>query len=67
MRKPIAFHAAYNWNDQSLALTNRFISVHASASCGSTMVHMTNWVVKRIAPAFPQAQGDVDRERLTWA
>src|SRR5215471_2070932 len=29
MGKPIAFHAAYNWNDQSLSLTNRFISVHA--------------------------------------
>src|SRR5258705_6419326 len=28
MAKPIAFHAAYNWHDQSPSLTNRFISVH---------------------------------------
>jgi hypothetical protein len=28
-RKPISFHAAYNWNDQALAMTNRLISVHA--------------------------------------
>jgi len=29
MGKPIAFHAAYNWHDQSLSPTNRFVSVHA--------------------------------------
>ncbi|HET7164598.1 MAG TPA: amidohydrolase, partial [Pseudolabrys sp.] len=26
---PIAFHGAYNWNDQSMLMVNRFISAHA--------------------------------------
>src|SRR5262249_31718368 len=41
MGKPVAFHAAYNCNDQSLALTNRFISVHALGFMWFNMVHMT--------------------------
>jgi hypothetical protein len=36
MGKPIAFHAAYNWHDQSLSLTNRSSRCTRSASCGST-------------------------------
>ena len=26
---PLGFHAAYNWNDQSMSMLNRFISVNA--------------------------------------
>ncbi len=52
MGKPISFHAAYNWNDQSLQLTNRFIGVHALGFMWFNMVHMTNWVVNGTARAL---------------
>ncbi len=54
MGKPISFHAAYNWDDQSLTTTNRFISVHALGFMWFNMVHMTNWVVNGIPERFPK-------------
>ena len=29
MGLPLAFHAGYNWDDQTVGMMNRFISVHA--------------------------------------
>ncbi|MFL6970781.1 MAG: amidohydrolase family protein, partial [Xanthobacteraceae bacterium] len=45
MGKPIAFHAAYSWEDRALGMTNRFISVHALGFMWFNMIHMANWVV----------------------
>jgi len=59
MGKPISFHAAYNWNDQSLAMTNRFISVHALGFMWFTMVHMTNWVINGLPFLKEQAKRNV--------
>src|SRR5258708_6210403 len=39
---PLAFHAAYNWNDQSMTLLNRFISVHALGFVFDNLRHQTN-------------------------
>src|ERR1700752_1434248 len=65
--KPISFHAAYNWNDQSLALTNRFIGVHALGFMWFNMVHMTNWVVNGLPERFPKLKVMRIESGLTWA
>jgi predicted TIM-barrel fold metal-dependent hydrolase len=67
MGKPIAFHAAYNWNDQSLSLTNRFISVHALGFIWFNMVHMTNWVINGLPERFPKLKVMWIESGLTWA
>jgi predicted TIM-barrel fold metal-dependent hydrolase len=67
MGKPIAFHAAYNWHDQSLSLTNRFISVHALGFMWFNMVHMTNWVINGLPERFPKLKVMWIESGLTWA
>ncbi len=67
MGLPISFHAAYNWNDQSLQLTNRFIGVHALGFMWFNMVHMTNWVVNGIPERFPKLKVMWIESGLTWA
>ena len=67
MGKPIAFHAAYNWHDQSLSMTNRFISVHALGFMWFNMVHMTNWVINGLPERFPKLKVMWVESGLTWA
>jgi predicted TIM-barrel fold metal-dependent hydrolase len=67
MGKPISFHAAYNWNDQSLSITNRFISVHALGFMWFNMVHLTNWVVNGLPERFPKLKVMWIESGLTWA
>jgi predicted TIM-barrel fold metal-dependent hydrolase len=67
MGKPISFHAAYNWNDQSLSMTNRFISVHALGFIWFNMVHLTNWVVNGLPERFPKLKVMWIESGLTWA
>ena len=67
MGKPLSFHAAYNWNDQSLSLTNRFIGVHALGFMWFNMVHMTNWVVNGLPERFPKLKTMWIESGLTWA
>jgi predicted TIM-barrel fold metal-dependent hydrolase len=67
MGKPIAFHAAYNWNDQSLMLTNRFLSVHALGFMWFNMVHMTNWVINGLPERFKKLKVMWIESGLTWA
>jgi uncharacterized protein len=67
MGKPICFHAAYNWNDQALSVTNRFISVHALGFMWFNMVHMTNWVVNGLPERFPKLKVMWIESGLTWA
>ena len=64
---PLAFHAGYNWNEQSMGMMNRFISVHALGFVLYNMVHMTNWVINGLPERFPEAEGDLDRERARLA
>ena len=45
MNLPLGFHAGYNWNEQSMGLMNKFISVHAIGFVFHNMVHLTNWVL----------------------
>jgi predicted TIM-barrel fold metal-dependent hydrolase len=59
MNLPLAFHAGYNWNDQSMAMMNKFISVHALGFVFYNMVHLTNWIMNGLPERFP-------RLRLAW-
>jgi predicted TIM-barrel fold metal-dependent hydrolase len=63
---PLAFHAIYNWNDQSLAQLNRFISVHALGFTLCNMVHMTNWVINGLPERFPKLKTLWIESGLAW-
>ena len=63
MGLPLGFHAGYNWNEQSMEMMNKFISVHAIGFVFYNMVHLTNWIMNGLAGTLPQAQSAVDRER----
>jgi len=67
MGLPISFHAAYNWNDQGLAMTNRFISVHALGFMWFNMIHLTNWIVNGLPERFPRLKVMWIEAGLTWA
>ena len=63
MGKPLAFHAAYNWQNKYMEQMNRFISVHALGFPYYNILHMTNLVINGIFERFPKLQDDVDRGR----
>jgi uncharacterized protein len=65
--KPIAFHAAYSWDDRALQMTNRFISVHALGFMWFNMIHMTNWVINGLPERFPKLKVMWIESGLTWA
>jgi len=54
MGKPLAFHAAYNWQNKYMEQMNRFISVHALGFPYYNILHMTNLVVNGIFERFPK-------------
>lgn len=63
---PIGFHAAYNWNDQSMSMLNRFISVHALGFTVHNMIHMANWIVNGIPERFPKLKVVWIESGLAW-
>ena len=63
---PLAFHAATNWGDQSMHITNRFISAHALGFTWFNIVHMTNWVVNAIPERFPGLKSIWIESGLAW-
>ena len=63
---PLGFHAAYNWNDQSMSTLNRFISVHALGFTFHNMVHMANWIVNGIPERFPKLKVVWIESGLAW-
>jgi predicted TIM-barrel fold metal-dependent hydrolase len=63
---PLAFHAAYNWNDQSMVMMNRFISVHALGFVFYNMVHMTNWIINGLPERFPKLKVIWIESGLAW-
>jgi predicted TIM-barrel fold metal-dependent hydrolase len=63
---PIGFHAGYNWNDQSMAMMNRFISVHALGFVFYNMVHLTNWVINGLPERFPKLKVIWIESGLAW-
>ena len=63
---PLAFHAATNWGDQSMHITNRFIATHALGFSWFNIVHMTNWVVNAIPERFPGLKSIWIESGLAW-
>ena len=63
---PIAFHAAYHWQDPSLATVNRFLGMHALGFVWCNMVHMTNWVLNGIPERFPGLKAIWVESGLAW-
>ncbi len=51
---PLAFHAAYNWHEQSMVQLNKFISAHALGFSFCNMIHLTNLIVNGIPERFPK-------------
>jgi hypothetical protein len=63
---PLAFHAATNWGDQSMNITNKFIATHALGFTWFNIVHMTNWVVNGIPERFPGLKSVWIESGLAW-
>jgi predicted TIM-barrel fold metal-dependent hydrolase len=63
---PLGFHAAFNWNDQSLSLCNRFIGVHALGFTWCNMLHLTNWITNGMPERFPKLKTIWIESGLAW-
>ena len=63
---PLAFHAAFNWADSGLSMTNRFIAVHALGFAWHNMLHLTNWVVNGMPERFPRLKTVWIESGLAW-
>jgi predicted TIM-barrel fold metal-dependent hydrolase len=63
---PIGFHAAFNWSEQSLSLTNRFIAVHSLGFSWCNMLYMTNWLVNGMPERFPKLKTIWIESGLAW-
>ena len=63
---PIGFHAAFNWSEQSLALTNRFMAVHSLGFSWCNMLYMTNWLVNGMPERFPKLKTIWIESGLAW-
>ena len=66
MNLPLAFHAGYNWNEQSMTQMNKFISVHAIGFVFYNMIHMTNWVINGMGERFPKLKVLWIESGLAW-
>jgi predicted TIM-barrel fold metal-dependent hydrolase len=63
---PLAFHAGYNWNEQSMTMMNKFIAVHALGFVWYNMVHLTNWVLNALPERFPKLKVIWIESGLAW-
>jgi uncharacterized protein len=63
---PLAFHAAYHWNDQLASLANRFITAHAVGFTFFNIVHCANWIVNGLPERFPKLKVIWIESGLAW-
>ncbi|MBM3485039.1 MAG: amidohydrolase [Alphaproteobacteria bacterium] len=66
MGKPLSFHASYNWNDQMLSNTNRFLVAHALGFTFFNVVHCANWIVNALPERFPKLKVVWIESGLAW-
>lgn len=66
MGLPLAFHAGYNWNDQLLGNTNRFLITHALGFTMFNVVHCANWIVNGLPERFPKLDVIWIESGLAW-
>jgi len=64
--QPLGFHAGYNWNEQSMTMMNKFISVHAIGFVFYNMVHLTNWIINGLPERFPKLKVIWIESGLAW-
>jgi predicted TIM-barrel fold metal-dependent hydrolase len=63
---PLAFHAAFNWEDGSMAQLNRFLSMHALSFVHCNLIHMTNWIINGLPERFPKLKVIWVESGLAW-
>jgi len=66
MGKPLAFHASYNWNDQMISNTNRFLVAHALGFTLFNVLHCANWIVNALPERFPKLKVIWIESGLAW-
>ena len=66
MGLPLAFHAGYNWNDQSMGMMNRFISVHAIGFVIYNMIHLPTGSLNGLPERFPKLKVLWVESGLAW-
>jgi predicted TIM-barrel fold metal-dependent hydrolase len=66
MGLPLGFHAGYNWQEQSMEMMNKFISVHAIGFVFYNMVHLTNWIMNGLPERFPKLKLLWIESGLAW-
>ena len=66
MGLPLGFHAGYNWQEQSMEMMNKFISVHAIGFVFYNMVHLTNWIMNGLPERFPKLKVSWIESGLAW-
>ena len=65
---PLIFHGAFAWgSDQSFALCNRFLAVHALGFSWFNILHCTNWLVNGMPERFPKLKVAWVESGLAWA
>ena len=64
--KPVGFHAAYHWQDPSLATIPTFLGMHALGFVWCNLVHMTNWILNGIPEKFPKLKSVWIESGLAW-
>jgi predicted TIM-barrel fold metal-dependent hydrolase len=62
----LAFHSAFNWNENVFRGCNRFIAVHALGFSFYNILHCTNWVVNGIPERFPKLPVIWIESGLAW-
>ncbi len=64
---PLVFHAGLSWGaDQSIALCNRFMAVHALSFTWFNILHMTNWLCNGMPERFPKLKTVWVESGLAW-
>ena len=63
---PLAFHAGFNWGDESMKQVNRFISMHAISFVYYNMIHLANWIINGLPERFPKLKVIWVESGLAW-
>ena len=67
MGLPLVFHGAFAWGgDQSMALCNRFLAVHALGFSWFNILHCTNWLCNGMPERFPKLKVAWVESGLAW-
>jgi hypothetical protein len=67
MGLPLVFHGAFAWGeDQSIALCNRFLAVHALGFSWFNILHCTNWLCNGMPERFPKLKVAWVESGLAW-